>query len=152
MKFFRRRRSPDDFTDEVRAHLEHEEAELRAAGMSADDARAAARRKFGNPTRAVEDVRDARPLRLLATLWQDVTFGVRLMRRSPAFSITAVVVLSLGIGVNTALFSIVNALFFTPLPVRAPEELFYLYTKNEAGQVMAYLSPDEFHFFVDRAP
>ena len=149
---FWRRRNADDFADEVRAHLEHEEAQLRAAGMSPDDARAAARRRFGNPRRAIEDVRDAGPLRLLETLWQDVTFGVRLMRRSPAFSITAIVVLSLGIGANTALFSIVNALFFTPLPVRAPEELFYLYTKNEAGQVMAHMSPEEFRFFFERAP
>ena len=148
--FWRRRRGADNFSDEVRAHLEHEEAQLRAAGMSPDDARAEARRRFGNPTRAVEDVRDVGPLRLLETLWQDVTFGVRLMRRSPAFSITAIVVLALGIGVNTALFSIVNALFFKPLPVRAPEELFYLYTKNEAGQVMASLAA--FDYFYQRAP
>lgn len=149
---FGRRRNPDDFSNEVRAHLEHEEAELRAAGMSTDEARAEARRRFGSPTRAIEEVREAHPMRVLETLWQDVKYGVRLMRRSPAFSITAALVLSLGIGVNTALFSIVNALFFKPLPVEAPEELFYLYTKNEAGQVMASFDQTMFEYFASRAP
>ena len=67
MRFFRRRRNVDDFSDEVRAHLDHEEAQLRAAGMSANDARAEARRRFGNPARAIEQARDAQPLRLLGT-------------------------------------------------------------------------------------
>ncbi len=73
-----------------------------------------------------------------------------MMRRSPVFTVTAVVVLSLGIGVNTALFSVINALFFTPLPVKAPGELFYIYTKNEAGQVMASVDPAFFEEFNPR--
>jgi predicted permease len=69
--------------------------------------------------------------------WQDLRYGVRLLRRSPAFATTAVLVLALGIGVNTALFSIVNALFFTPLPVRNPQSLIYLYTTSLNGNVTA---------------
>jgi predicted permease len=141
MSMFSRRRDPDDFSDEVRAHLEHEEAELRAAGLSAGDARAEARRRFGNVTRARERVYEASRVRWLETLWQDVKYSVRLMRRSPAFSITAVVVLSLGIGINTALFSVVNALFFKPLPVRAPEELRYVHGVTLDGDSGFFLSP-----------
>jgi putative ABC transport system permease protein len=72
----------------------------------------------------------------------DMKQGLRLMRRSPAFTVTAALVLSLGIGVNTALFSVINSLFFSPLPVKSPDELFYLYSKNEAGQVEAYVDRD----------
>jgi predicted permease len=71
----------------------------------------------------------------------DMKQGLRLMRRGPAFTVAAAIVLSLGIGVNTALFSVINSLFFSELPVKAPDELFYLYTRNEAGQVMAIVQP-----------
>jgi putative ABC transport system permease protein len=88
--------------------------------------------------------------RLLRDLAADLKQGLRLMRRAPVFTVTAVVVLSLGIGVNTALFSVINALFFTSLPVKAPGELFYIYTKNEAGQVMANVEPAFFDEFGPR--
>ncbi len=81
----------------------------------------------------------------------DFKQGLRLMRRGPVFTVTAVIVLSLGIGVNTALFSVINALFFTSLPVKAPEELFYLYTKNQAGQVMTVISSPFFEQFEPRS-
>ena len=81
----------------------------------------------------------------------DVRYAVRRMRRSPGFTAVAVVVLALGIGVNTALFSIVNALFFKPLPVRAPEELVYLYATDPSGQVSAFLLPEELDFFREQA-
>ena len=80
--------------------------------------------------------------RWVQDLAADLKQGLRLVRRSPVFTMTAVIVLSLGIGVNTALFSVINALFFTSLPVKAPDELFYIYTKNEAGQVMTHVDMD----------
>lgn len=83
-------------------------------------------------------------------LTADMKQGLRLMRRGPAFTVTAAIVLSLGIGVNTALFSVINSLFFAELPVESPDELFYLYTKNEAGQVMASLDPEGAEFFAKR--
>jgi predicted permease len=138
------RRNADDFDNELRAHLAHEEAELRASGMSVDDARAEARRRFGNVTLARERVHDNGRLRWLGTLWQDVRYGVRLMRRSPGFSLTAVLILALGIGVNTALFSVVNALFFAPLPVRAPEELFYVHMKWGGPRTTEMIASDDF--------
>lgn len=80
----------------------------------------------------------------------DMKQGLRLMRRGPAFTVVAAIVLSLGIGVNTALFSVINSLFFAPLPVKSPDELFYLYSKNEAGQVMATIDLDFFDQFAER--
>ena len=74
---------------------------------------------------------------VLSTVWQDVKYGARLMRRRPAFSLTVVLVLTLGIGANTALFRVVNALFFTPLPVPAPNELFYVYQRSPDGRLSA---------------
>ena len=82
--------------------------------------------------------------------WQDLRFGVRLMRRSPLFTSVAIAVLALGIGVNTALFSIVNTLFFRPLPVHAPEELVYVYSANRAGQAAPFLNPEELDHLTER--
>lgn len=88
--------------------------------------------------------------RWTSDLAADMKQGVRLMRRGPAFTVAAAIVLSLGIGVNTALFSVINALFFSELPVKAPEELFYLYSKNVSGQVMANVEPAFYQEFSQR--
>lgn len=139
----RRRRDPEDFAAEVRAHLDLEEARLRESGVSPDEAHRQARLAFGNPAFAAERLYDANRWRGLERFWQDVRYGVRLMRRSKRFTLVAMLVLSLGIGVNTALFSIVNALFFRPLPVERPDELVYFYSVNQYGQVLAGISPDQ---------
>jgi putative ABC transport system permease protein len=148
MSFFRR--NPVDFDDEVRAHLAHEEEALRAAGLSAEEARAEARRRFGNVLAARERVYNGRRARIFETLWQDLRFGARLLRRSPGFTLAATLVLSLGIGVNTALFSILNAVFFKPLPVERPEELFYLY-QQLPGQTPSAMDDASLEFFTREA-
>lgn len=89
--------------------------------------------------------------RWFSDLAADFKQGLRLMRRGPAFTVAAAIVLSLGIGVNTALFSVINSLFFSELPVKAPGELFYIYSKNEADQVMATAGFDFFDRFSTRA-
>ena len=76
---------------------------------------------------------------MLTGLWHDVKYGARLIQRRPGFSATAVLVLSLGIGVNTALFSVVNGLLLTPLPVIRPDALFYIYRHPPAGRIHAPL-------------
>jgi hypothetical protein len=80
----------------------------------------------------------------------DFRYAVRRMRRSPGFTVVAAIVLGLGIGVNIALFGIVNALLLRPLPVKAPEELVYIYWTNTAGQMMPVLFEEQFDFFRDQ--
>jgi predicted permease len=129
------RRRPDDDLDEEMADYLARAAERRvAAGERPDEATRLARAELGSPPAIRDHVRDLSPGTVLATIWQDVRYGVRLMARSRAFTLVATLVLSLGIGVNTALFSIVNALFFAPLAVDSPEELVYIYTLRPNGQ------------------
>ncbi len=133
-------RDPDDLARELRSHLEHEEAELRAAGIGPREAARLARVKLGSPARIREQLR-ARRWRPMETFWQDVGYGLRLLGRSPGFSLAAALVLAVGIGLNTALFSLLNALYYPHLAVPAAQELFYLFERNQSGQTLGALDP-----------
>jgi MacB-like protein len=125
-KFFRRRRWDEERAHELDAHLEMETAENIARGMSGEDAAAAAHRKLGNTTLLREEIYRMNSLGLIETLWQDLHYGARTLRKSPGFTIVAVLTLALGIGVNTAIFSMVDWLVFQQLPVQDPKALTYL--------------------------
>ncbi len=128
-----RRPDPDDdLRREIQTHLDLETEEQRAAGLPARDARDAAIRAFGNPTRVREIAREARRWVALDHFIQDVRFAIRQMRRAPAVALTAILTLALGIGANTAIFSVLNG-FFRPLPVPSPDELV----------VIASIKPDD---------
>src|SRR5215218_4464342 len=99
---------------ELRYHIERQVAEYVAGGMTPGAARRAALRDFGGVTQSQERCREARGVRPVEDLRQDVLFGLRVLRRNPVFSLVAVVTLALGIGANTALFSITNAVVFRP--------------------------------------
>jgi predicted permease len=146
-----KRRDPRDLDDEIRAHIALEEDDLRQAGVAAAEAHRRARVTFGNPSNVRERISDAARLGWLATVVQDFRYGVRLLGRRPAFSVAAALVLALGIGATTALFSVVNGLFNRPLGVADPERLFYLYSKNWSGQVGHYLAPAEREFFANES-
>jgi predicted permease len=127
---FWRKRSAEDFAEEIKAHLELEADDLKREGLSEDEARRKARREFGN-------VRAAQERFYMKGRWvgfdrvlRDLRFGLRSLRQSPVFAATAVLTLGLGIGANTAVFSVMNAVLLRSLPVADPDRLVYLRTSN----------------------
>ncbi len=117
-----------DLEDEVAFHLAMQEGRHRAADPAATNnlAHEAALQQFGNPTVARENLREMRSFMLLETLWQDVRFGARLLRKNPVFAFIAIITLGLGIGANTAIFSLTYQVLLQVLPVPHPQELVVL--------------------------
>lgn len=118
----RRRRADVESGDELQFHIEQETAANVARGMSRADARRAALRALGGVTQARESVRAVRAT-WADTIWRDVKYGVRSLRRTPAFTLSALATLALVIGANSAVFSLVDTLLWTPLPYPQPEQL-----------------------------
>jgi len=124
---FRRRRLERDLEDEVAFHLAMREADLRADGVPDPTAREMARRRFGNVTHLKEQTRDMWLFPSLESIAQDVRFALRTLRKSPGFTIVAVLALAIGIGGNTAIFSLVDAVRARALPYQEPERLVGLF-------------------------
>jgi putative ABC transport system permease protein len=120
---FRRDALNREMNDELRAHLELSTARLMERGLSRGEAEAAARREFGNVSVVAEQGRDARGASWVEVLRGDLRYAARSLRASPTFTLVAVLSLAIGIGANTAIFSLINALMLRSLPVAHPEEL-----------------------------
>jgi putative ABC transport system permease protein len=120
---FRHGRAEDDLAREVTAHLDLLEEQFRAEGLTPQDAQFAARRAFGGVDQAKERHRDARSFRWVDDLRQDVRYAVRSLRRSRAFTIAAMLTLSIGIGATTTIFSIVDTVLLQPLPLPDSDRL-----------------------------
>jgi len=120
---FRRRRLDRELDVELTHHLESLEAEYRARGFSEPDARTAARRDFGGLVQVQETYRDQRGIPMLETLGQNVRFSLRSLRRTPAMTIAVIATLAIGIGANSAVFSVVNGILIKPLPYADSDRL-----------------------------
>ncbi len=125
-RFLQRNRRDEDLSREVESYLAHEIDDNLACGMNPDAARHAALRKFGNPTHVREVIYEMNSLHTIETAWQDLKYGFRQLRLKPGFALTAILSLALGIGANTAIFTLVDQVVVRLLPVHDPRELVQL--------------------------
>jgi predicted permease len=125
-RLFRRGNLYNDLSDEMRQHLEEKTEQIMRGGMSRKDAEHAARRAFGNTTVIEEHGREVWQWPKIENLLRDLSFSARLLRKSPGFAIVAILTLTLGVGANTAVFSLLNGLLLRPLPVPNAQRLVLL--------------------------
>jgi hypothetical protein len=130
---FRRNRSTQRLNDEIQFHIEQQIAENIAAGMNVQEARYAAMRTFGNPTISKEQARDAWGWTWLENLAHDFRYGLRTLRKNLGFTAVAVLTLALGIGANTAIFQLIDALRLRAIPVKEPQQLFTVQLASTIG-------------------
>jgi len=137
---FRRRRVDRELEDEFRFHLDQLVEEEIAAGVAAEEARRSALRKMGGITQFQEESRDMRRVNYIDDLLRDVRYAARNLRRSPGFATLVVLIMALGIGANTAVFSVVNAVLLKPLSYQDPDRIVTLSDSWRTGEAPTDLS------------
>ena len=136
------RRAERDLHDELNFHLEMQARKHRAAGMDAPQAWQSARRRFGSEALVGDSCRDVRGVAMLETVWRDIRYAVRSLRRAPIFALTVVGTIALGLGLNTAVFTIFNAYVLTPFAVHDPYSLYEFGWNTRAGREHRFSWPE----------
>src|SRR6476660_1020368 len=126
LALFRRRQLDDELSDEMSAHLELSTADYVDSRMSLADARRTAGLRFGGSLQAAEAYRDRQGFPLLESLWQDMRYAVRTLRRTPLFAVTVAATIGLGLGLVGSAFTILNAYLVRPIDLPNPHALYAL--------------------------
>lgn len=132
-RFMHRTRKDEDLAEEIESHLAHERDANQARGLSGDEARRQARLRFGNPRTTRESMWRYRSLPLVENIWRDLRFAMRSLAKTPGFTLIAILVITVGIGVNTAVFSVINTVLLKPLAYPDPQSLMQLLNSSPRG-------------------
>jgi hypothetical protein len=142
-RLYRRNRMEEQLEKELRFHLDQHAGDLVARGLAPDEARRKARLALGGPDQVKEKCRDARGTRWLEDLAQDTRHALRIFGQKPAFAIVTVLMLALGIGATTAMFTVANSVLLKPLSYAEPERLVALHGfKEQFGEFWGFSNPD----------
>ncbi len=131
----RRSQIERELDEELRGHIERQTEQNIRSGMNPEEARFTALKTFGGVEQAKERSRDARGARWIEDVWQDLRYGARMLAQNPSFTLIAALTLALGIGANTAIFSVINGVLLRPLAFHDPDRLFMLWTDNPVYQL-----------------
>jgi putative ABC transport system permease protein len=133
-RWFPRKDWERNMRDELSFHVEKQTAANISAGMAPHEARRQAVLQFGGAERVKEDCREEKPGHTLETLWADIRYGTRMLRKNPGFAAITILTLALGIGASTAVFTLADAVVLRPLPYRSPEQLVWITEETSTGE------------------